>query len=323
MKNIYIPSLKDKGINEFTTNTGIKIRRFINPVLKIIINLACDRKFIVEGYPNLKKDTPYIFASTHDFKYDIHGAVVAMDRNSYILSGSVNHLDYNPLYYAMFINGIIHVDRYNEKSRKESVTKMERIIKNGSSILIYPEGAWNNHESMLVQPLFKGPYLLASSLKKQGYNIEVVPIAQYQNIDKKEVYVKVGEPIDIASYDSKEGLIKLRDALATLKWDIIENHAPKIKREDLGDYPRSLFLNEREKEFLGANWKHDCYDEEIIMYRDKNNPLPEDVRKTYDNVKITKENAHILAPILVERELDKKYDLINHMHKAHAKSLKK
>jgi hypothetical protein len=30
MKNIYIPSLKDKGINEFTTNTGIKIRRFMN-----------------------------------------------------------------------------------------------------------------------------------------------------------------------------------------------------------------------------------------------------------------------------------------------------
>ena len=41
------------------------------------------------------------------------------------------------------------------------------------------------------------------------------------------------------------------------------------------------------------------------MYRDKNNPLPEDVRKTYDNIKITKENAHLIAPILAELENEK------------------
>lgn len=319
MKNLYLPSLKNKGVDNFTTDVGIKIRRVTNPLFRILVNLSCSRKIVLDAYPDLEKNTPYIFASTHDFKHDIHAAVAVIDRNCYILSGSQHHLDYNPLYYAVYLNGIIHIDRYDEKSRKESVPKMERIIKSGSSVLIYPEGAWNNHESMLVQPLFKGPYILASNLKNDGYDVKVVPIAQYQNFDEQEVYVKAGNPIDIAKYDSKTGITKLRDALATLKWELMEAHAPKIKREDLGKDVRKFFLKEREKEFLRANWKHDCYDEEIIMYKDKTNPYPEDVRKAFENVKITKENAHIIAPFLIELEQDKKYDLKEHMHKVHSK----
>ena len=318
MKNLYIPSLKNKGIDDFTTDTGIKVRRFISPILRKIVNIACVRKIVLEGYPVLEKDTPYIFTSTHDFKHDVHAAIASMDRHGYLLEGTTNHIDYNPEFYAVFINGLIHVDRFNEKSRKESVPKMERIIKSGSSIMMYPEGSWNNHESMPVLPLFKGPYLVANNLKKQGYNVKVVPMAQYQNFDEKEVYVKVGEPIDIASYDSKEGLIKLRDALATLKWELMEEHAPRVKREDLGNDPRSLFLKEREKEYLRGNWKDDCYDEEIIMYKDKNIPYREDVLKPFENVKITKENAHLIAPFLAEIENEKKYDLKEHMHKVHA-----
>jgi hypothetical protein len=323
MKNLYIPSLKNKGIDDFTTDTGIKVRRFISPILRKIVNIACVRKIVLEGYPVLEKDTPYIFASTHDFKHDVHAAIASMDRHGYLLEGTTNHVDYNPEFYAVFINGLIHVDRFDEKSRKESVPKMERIIKSGSSILMYPEGAWNITESMPVQPLFKGPYILASNLKKDGYDVKVVPIAQYQNFDDKEIYLKAGEPIDIASYECAEGITKLRDALATLKWELMDAHAPKVQRKDLGNNPREIFLEEREKEYLRANWKKDVFDEEIMMYKDKNNPYPEYVRETFDNVKITKDNAHILASILVERELDKKYDLKEHIHKAHAKSLKK
>lgn len=318
MKNLYIPSLKYKGIDDFTTDKGIKIRKFISPFLRKMVNLTCSRKIVLEGYPVLEKDTPYIFASTHDFKHDIHGIISTMDRHGYLLEGTTNHIDYNPEFYALFVNGLIHVDRYDEKSRKESVPKMERIIKNGSSVMLYPEGSWNNSENMLVLPLFKGPYLVANNLKQEGYNVKVVPVAQYQNFDDKEMYVKFGEPIDIANYNSKEGLMILRDALATLKWDLIENHAPRIKREELGEDPRSLFLKEREKEYLRVGWKDDCYEEEIMMYKDKNIPYREDVLKAFENVKITKENAHLIAPFLVEIENEKKYDLKNHMHKVHA-----
>ena len=59
----------------------------------------------------------------------------------------------------------------------------------------------------------KGPYILASNLKKDGYDVKFVPIAQYQNFDDKEIYVKAGESIDIASYECAEGITKMRDAL--------------------------------------------------------------------------------------------------------------
>lgn len=41
------------------------------------------------------------------------------------------------------------------------------------------------------------------------------------------------------------------------------------------------------------------------MYKDKNIPYREDILKTFENVKITKENAHLIAPILAELENEK------------------
>ena len=49
------------------------------------------------------------------------------------------------------VRRFLHVNRYDTKSRKESAAKMERIIKSGSSILMYPEDAWNITESMPVK----------------------------------------------------------------------------------------------------------------------------------------------------------------------------
>ena len=100
------------------------------------------------------------------------------------------------------------VDRNNKKSRNESVPKMARIIKNGSSVIIYPEGAWNVNENMLIMPLFKGPYLLASNLKKDDVNPKVVPVEQYKDVENKTIYIKVCQPFDITNYSAKEGLIK-------------------------------------------------------------------------------------------------------------------
>ena len=53
---------------------------------------------------------------------------------------------------------------------------------------------------------------------------------------------------------------------------------------------------------------------EVTIYRDKElPPTPEAVRANFDNVKITPENAAILAPILARREEDKRYDLVRYL----------
>lgn len=62
MKNIGLTELKDKSIDTFTTNMGIKLRRHLNPLLRRILKLLAKHKIIVENYPNFTRGKPYIFA---------------------------------------------------------------------------------------------------------------------------------------------------------------------------------------------------------------------------------------------------------------------
>ena len=41
------------------------------------------------------------------------------------------------------------------------IGKMNRVLKAGNSILIFPEGRWNDSENLLCQKLFAGPYNLS------------------------------------------------------------------------------------------------------------------------------------------------------------------
>ena len=65
------------------------------------------------------------------------------------------------------------------------------------------------------------------------------------------------------------------------------------------------FMHLITKQFINGKWVEDLYEDEIIMYKDKNIPYREDILKTFENVKITKENAHLIAPILAELENEK------------------
>ena len=105
----------------------------------------------------------YIFASTHFFDEDIIANLAVIDRNAWVLIGTTDQLEHNPQMYAAWLNGLVYVNRLDADSRKESVKKMLRILNAGSSVLIFPEGGWNNSENLLVNPLFSGPWLLAKS----------------------------------------------------------------------------------------------------------------------------------------------------------------
>lgn len=75
------------------------------------------------------------------------------------------------------------------------------------------------------------------------------------------------------------------------------------------------YMEERRKVYYDVPWSKDVWDEEITVYKDKIIPAPKDMRKFIDTVKVTPANAHILAPILAEREIDKKYDFKAYMHR--------
>ena len=309
MKNIWIPKLKYADIDSFTTDRGIKLRRVFHEPIRKLIKLGAGIKIFVDNYPQLQKNTPYIFACTHSCIEEIPALLGTIDRSVYSLCGTTEQLDYNPAMYANWLTGVIYVDRLNKYSRKSALPKMERIIKNGSSILMFPEGGWNNTENLLVQNIFPGVYYLHKST-----NALIVPVSTYKEFGSKKIFLNFGEPLNIKHHNKNDALLILRDNLATLKYQQIEKHSTRIARSSLNDDIRLSFMQERKKEYLSVKWRHDVWDEELTVYYDKNHPTPVEVQQFVDNIELTKQNLPILYPIIVKRIEDKKYDFKRYMH---------
>lgn len=306
MVNPLLTRVYNKTVDNFTTDFGIKFRRVIGKPFRFVLRKATKRKVIIDSYPKLKKDETYIFVSNHSFDEDIVSGLGNIDRNAWLLNGSTHQLKYNSQMYAAWVNGMIYVSRISDKSRKDSVKKMLRILNNKSSIFMFPEGGWNNTENLLMQPLFSGPWILA---KETG--CKVVPFVSFNEHDDRNIYIRVADPLYIGSMEKEKALTILRDQMATMIWKIMEEHCEIAHRSQLS-YER--FMDERRKEYMHAQWRQDVWDEELTFYHDKNHPLPQKIREFVDNVTITADNAWILAPILVQREIDKKHDFTAYMH---------
>lgn len=321
MKNIGLPKCEVSSAENFTTETGMKIRRIISNPLRFILKKAIKEDYVLERYPELEKDKAYIFVPTHYFSEDIISAIATVNRPAYTLIGTTDQLEHNPEMYAAWARGLIYTDRWNDASRKEAVKKMAYILKNNISVILFAEGGWNNTENLLVQELFAGPYTLA---KLTG--AEVVPMSIYQDVDNNRIYTRVGDPIDLAKYDNKQDALReLRDTLGTMMYDQIEKYSTPIKRAELtGDIHMDHMERRCDEYWWGKDWGSlHAVDEEFTRYEDKNHPRPDTIRKSFDNMEINTKNAGIMGPILVRRKEDDKYNLLNYMHENYDKKKKR
>lgn len=309
-KNYKLVDLLDADVETFTSDKGIVRRRKIAKVLKKVLKIATPEKIIIDRYPELNPDESYIFVSTHGFSNDIIACLASIDRSAYLLMGSTNQVEYNRLMYAAWLNGFIYVNRTDEKSRKQAIPKMERILKSGSSVLVFPEGGHNNTENNLVNKLFASPYILAS---KTG--CKVVPIAPFYEFGSDKIYMNFGDPIDLAKYeDKKEALQDLRDIFATMVYENIEKHSTPYVRPEGRDIHMD-FMEQRRQEYLKNPWTRDVWEEELTRYLDAEERESVSVMESMDQINIDKDNASIMGPILVKRQEQKKYDFKEYMHR--------
>lgn len=298
------------GVDDFTSPAGLIIRRMINPVFRRLLRFGTRRKIVIEQYPKLERGQPYIFSATHSFDDDIISTLSAIDRNAYVLIGTTDQIEHNPQMYAGWLNGMIYVDRLDSRSRKDSVSKMVKVLKSGTSVLIFPEGGWNNTENLLVQPLFSGPYLIH---KETG--CPVVPIAAFHEHNSDKIYIRAEQPMSFEGMDKCKSLDALRDAMASMVYEMMVIHCTPLKRGDLqGIDLHMAFMEERRLEYLRVHWSRDVWDEELAFYHSKAHPRPELVWEFIDRVAINDRNLKILAPILLRRETDKRYDFKEYMH---------
>lgn len=337
-RNLFINKLNTRDVNHFTTDIGLFLRRKSNGAFRKLCNvftnatiirnetseyvsneeyynnLKAERiplssyplstkknanNIIVERYPKLEEGESYIFVGSHVCPEDIETMLNVIDRNAYLILGSVENLNYNPEVYLSWLNGMIVFNVLDMKERRELIPKMERVL-HTQSILIFPEGLHNYDLNKLIKPLYDGPVNLALKTGKK-----IVPVVLVKDYENNVAYLDVGNPIDVKSLDlniqdyypgkeeSEKYRIKsmssyVRDKMATAVYHMMERHLALIKRseyEDLGQHFIQFYVTDT---FNKLNWKHDVFDAEYLTKKTKEEQEYEEVVRSLGNLKLKK-----------------------------------
>ena len=308
MKNIFYKKALSETVDILRPKSIIKKRK-IHFLIKPVIKIANKKIIVVENYPQLPKGEAFIFAAGHSFPDEIAANLAVIDRHTYVLVGTKDQVINNPAMAILWLNGMVYVEKLNKQSRRDSFQRMKKVLQNGSSVMLFPEGVLNNTENKLCNDVYPGFYHLAIETGKK-----VVPIVSQTYNDSKIIRFTAGEPVDMSTFEKEGAKVWLKDTIASLRYELISKEPITSRKTLLGDIHLS-YMNDRKETYSEVNWTQDVFDVELQGYYDADHPSPQEVRASFDNVKITSQNAKIFSEILVRREEDKRYDFVDFMHK--------
>ena len=305
----------------FVSEVGIKIRKFINPVLRKVVRLAMENKLIVEEMPKLNPNKQYIFVSTHYFTEDVIGLFSATDRQVHMLMGTTDQIENNPLMLAAMAFGFFHVDRLDKEDRKECFEKQNVLIDKGTSFINYIGGGWENSENELQPPSFSGAYR-TSKLK----DVLIVPVASYLVSEDKKIYMRFGEAIDVRKCDENTANDIIRDTLASMHYKQISKYSypitdsklvvnNKIISTHMLPYDQhKYYMDQIGDEYWHQPWTKPFAKEEIGPRRRKITTL-EEVYGFIDNLSREKliELSSMLSSVMVKMDEKERYNISKYL----------
>lgn len=181
--------------------------------------LANRVKVTVEGMEHLREEETYIFMSNHQGSYDIFALLGFLPFQFKWLAKK--ELFSIPFFgWAMAAAGYISIDREGTRKTVEAMNKAARKIRDGMSVVIFPEGSRSPDGS--IQPFKKGGFTLAVKS-----NIPIVPIAiaGSREIMPKDrltpasggIQIRIGHPIETRPFSLKDRntlMEKVRQAIS-------------------------------------------------------------------------------------------------------------
>ena len=186
-------------------------------------------KLEVYGRENLEPGRPAIYAANHQSAFDIFVLLAVLPPVKFLAKIELFSI---PLFgLALARAGSLPVDRSNRQSSMKSIDRAARAVREGSSIIIFPEGTRSTSGEML--PFKKGGFVLAI---KSGQPIVPVSISGagavlprgWGRVHSGPIKVVIGRPIPTDTYKTKN-----KDELMALLREVIErNYDP--------DYPKKV-----------------------------------------------------------------------------------
>jgi 1-acyl-sn-glycerol-3-phosphate acyltransferase len=169
-------------------------------------------KVTVNGLANIDPSQSYIFMSNHQSNFDIPVLLAYLPVQFRWLAKA--ELFKIPIFgRAMRAAGYVKIDRFNQKSAFESLNEAARKMKNGVSVMIFPEGTRSRDGN--IRPFKKGGFIMAIDSK-----VPIVPVilqGTWTIMEKSSLRINTGEvslnietPIATSGYtrDNKDDLIE-------------------------------------------------------------------------------------------------------------------
>lgn len=219
----------------------IQLREAFYPLFFIF--LVLDRIFRKQTITVLGNQKKYkgsvIYACTHIGENDLENIYEVIRRGCWWFVGDPCVLYKNISGLLLYLNGSIFLETNDKDDRRIAYLRAVELLKGGGSLMIFPEGARNGTENLPAMELFLGTAKMAMET-----STKIVPIAieQYE----RRFVVNFGRELIPENFHNQIELTqKLRDTLATLKWEIWEQE-PMQHRGSLPENYSELFLKEFE-----------------------------------------------------------------------------
>ena len=168
-------------------------------------------KVTVNGLENIDPSQSYVYMSNHQSNFDIPVLLAHLPVQFRWLAKA--ELFRIPIFgRAMRGAGYVKIDRFNQESAFASINEAAAKIKNGVSVMIFPEGTRSRDGN--IRPFKKGGFIMS-----MDSGVPIVPIillGTWTIMDKSSLKINTGEvslniatPIATADYtrDNKDDLI--------------------------------------------------------------------------------------------------------------------
>ncbi len=193
-----------------------KLRDCIFPFVLPLSGIKIKYRLNVINKCNTIPGKPVIYACNHSQFSDIPMAVKAIGKRCYILLGKQKLYITDYIFFNLL--GAVWVDRKDKDDRTASKHRILNILDRGQSVLWFPEGTWNLSDNLLMLPMRWGIIETASMADAQ-----IIPMALMYDREKKKCYAKFSQPIYGEQLtDCRNGIQSLRDAVATLRYELME-----------------------------------------------------------------------------------------------------
>ncbi len=160
----YIKKQKDKlSIEEYDALVHQQPKKWAHGILK-----RTKSTFHVQGLEHLPEG-PVLFVSNHEGNFDIP-ALIAYIPKPFSFMSKIEVMKLPIISDWMIAMNCVFIDRSNRRSAMRSITDMVSTIKNGHSMIIFPEGTRNKGNDLLE---FKSGFVRIA----KDSHVPIVPIA--------------------------------------------------------------------------------------------------------------------------------------------------